>query len=70
MQYYITYIAKKDFFSAFYKAYTKVITPKNVCARFKVIKLVPFNLNIIILQFNIALVIRTLLLFPNLLGFP
>jgi hypothetical protein len=57
MQYYITYIAKKDFFPAFYKAYTKVITPKNVYARFKAIKLVPFNLNTVILQLNIMLVI-------------
>ena len=70
MQCYITYIAKKNFFSAFYKAYTKAITLKNICAKFKAIKLVPFNLNTIILQLNIALIIRTLLLFPNLLGFP
>ena len=49
MRYYITYIAKKDFFSAFYKAYTKAITLKNIYAKFKAIKLVLFNLNIIIL---------------------
>jgi hypothetical protein len=49
MQYYITYIAKKDFFSAFYKAYTKVITLKNVCAKFKATRLVFFNLNTVIL---------------------
>jgi hypothetical protein len=70
MQCYITYIAKKNFFSAFYKAYTKAIMPKNVYAKFKATKLIPFNLNIIISQLNIALVIQTLLLFPNLLGFP
>jgi hypothetical protein len=57
MQYYITYIAKKDFLSTFYKAYTKAITPKNVYARFKATKLIPFNLNTIILQLNIILVI-------------
>jgi hypothetical protein len=57
MQCYIIYIVKKDFFSAFYKAYTKIIMPKNVCAKFKAIKLIFFNLNIIILQLNIALVI-------------
>jgi hypothetical protein len=57
MQYYITYIAKKDFFSAFYKVYTKAITLKNIYARFKTIRLVLFNLNIIILQLNITLVI-------------
>jgi hypothetical protein len=57
MQRYITYIAKKDFLSAFYEAYTKVITPKNVCARFKATRLVLFNLNTVILQLNIALVI-------------
>jgi hypothetical protein len=48
MQRYITYIAKKDFLSAFYKAYIKAITPKNIYARFKATKLIPFNLNIII----------------------
>ena len=69
IQRYITYIAKKDFLPAFYKAYTKAITLKNICARFKAIKLVPFNLNTIILQLNITLIIRTLLLFPDLLGF-
>jgi hypothetical protein len=57
MQYYITYIAKKDFFSAFYKAYTKAIIPKNICVKFKAIKLILFNLNIIILQLNITLII-------------
>jgi hypothetical protein len=57
MQRYIIYIAKKDFFPAFYKAYTKAIMLKNVCARFKATKLVLFNLNTIILQLNIALVI-------------
>jgi hypothetical protein len=69
MQYYITYIAKKNFLPAFYKAYTKAIMLKNIRSRFKAIKLIPFNLNIIILQLNIALIIRTFLLFPNLLGF-
>jgi hypothetical protein len=49
MQYYITYIAKKDFFPTFYKAYTKVIMLKNIRAKFKAIKLILFNLNIIIL---------------------
>jgi hypothetical protein len=57
MQYYITYIAKKDFLPAFYKAYIKVIIPKNIYAKFKAIKLILFNLNTIILQLNIALVI-------------
>jgi hypothetical protein len=57
MRCYITYIAKEDFLSAFYEAYTKAITPKNVRAKFKAIKLVPFNLNTVILQLNIALVI-------------
>jgi hypothetical protein len=57
MQCYITYIVKKDFFSAFYKAYTKVIMPENICAKFKATRLVFFNLNTIILQLNIALVI-------------
>jgi hypothetical protein len=57
MRCYITYIAKKDFLSAFYKAYTKAIMPKNVRAGFKAIKLVLFNPNIIILQLNIVLVI-------------
>jgi hypothetical protein len=70
MQRYITYIAKENFLPAFYKAYTKAITPKNVCAEFKTTRLVLFNLNTIILQLNIALVIRTLSLFPDLLGFP
>ena len=49
MQYYITYIAKKDFFPTFYKAYTKVIMLKNIRAKFKAIKLILFNLNIVIL---------------------
>jgi hypothetical protein len=57
MRRYITYIAKKDFFSAFYKTYTKIITPENIRAKFKAIRLVPFNPNIIISQLNIALVV-------------
>jgi hypothetical protein len=57
MQCYITYIAKKNFLFAFYEAYTKAITLKNICARFKATKLIFFNLNIIILQLNITLII-------------
>ena len=44
MQCYITYIAKKNFLFAFYEAYTKAITLKNICARFKAIKLILFNI--------------------------
>jgi hypothetical protein len=57
MQYYITYIIKKDFFSAFYEVYIKAIMPKNICVRFKATRLIPFNLNTIILQLNIMLII-------------
>jgi hypothetical protein len=57
MRCYITYIAKKDFFPAFYEAYTKAIMPENICARFKATRLVLFNLNIVISQFNIMLVV-------------
>jgi hypothetical protein len=57
MQRYIIYIIKKNFLPTFYKAYIKAIMSKNIYAKFKAIKLISFNLNIIILQLNIALVI-------------
>jgi len=51
---YIIYIAKKDFLLAFKVAYNKAFI-ENIYIGFKGTKLVPFNLDIIILKLDIQL---------------
>jgi hypothetical protein len=67
MRHYIIYILKKNFLPAFFKAYTKIITPKNGRANFKTASFIPFNLQVIILQLNIMLIFQTSLLLLKLL---
>ena len=51
----IIYITKKDFLPAFKAVYNKAFIENNIYTGFRGAKLVPFNLDIVILKLNIQL---------------
>ena len=57
---YIIYNTKEDFLPAFKAAYNKAFIENNIRVGFRGAKLVPLNLNIIILKLNIRLYTLTL----------
>ena len=50
---YIIYIVKEDFLLAFKAVYNKAFIENNIYIGFRGAKLIPLNLDIIILKFNI-----------------
>ena len=52
---YINYIIKFKFFIAFIIIYKIIITPKNIIAKFRGTKLVPYDLEAVLSKLNIKL---------------
>jgi hypothetical protein len=57
MRCYINYITKLEFLLAFKAAFYKAFTASNICLGFRATRLVPFNLDAVLLELNV--VVRT-----------
>jgi len=66
MRAHIAHMSKEDFLLAFFKAYTKAIMPEIIWARFKATGLFSFDLQVVILQLDVAQGRSTSLLAPEL----
>ena len=53
IRYSITYVSKTEFFLAFYAAYKATITERNIKGAFKGARLVPLDLEAMVLKLNI-----------------
>jgi hypothetical protein len=60
-QYSTKKIKKEAFLLAFKAAFNKLITKENICAGFRGARLVPYNLEAVILKLNVVLCTLTLL---------
>jgi hypothetical protein len=55
LHYYIYYINKETFLLAFKAAFSKAFTAENVCVGFRGARLVPHNLEVVLLKLNVRL---------------
>ena len=62
---YINYINKLSFLVAFKTAFNRVFIKANICVSFRGARLVPFNLEAVLLKLNIKLRILTPLVVDN-----